>query len=76
MHAGHPSGARRPISPPSSDPERINIEPARAGYAGIAELARQEQTRCTTAEAAVLVGMVGMVGRQYATTAGSHLHPR
>ncbi|GIJ62050.1 GGDEF domain-containing protein [Virgisporangium aurantiacum] len=39
------AGARRPTSPRSSDPDRINIEPTRVGYAGIADLAVQEQTR-------------------------------
>nr|BFE56383.1 hypothetical protein GCM10020063_009090 [Dactylosporangium thailandense] len=39
------AGADRPASAPSSGPGLLNIEPAPAGYAGIARLAAQQQAR-------------------------------
>ena len=39
------AGARRPTTPATSEPGRMNIEPTQAGYAGIAGLADQEQAR-------------------------------
>jgi hypothetical protein len=41
------TGANRPAATPSSDPGRMTIEPAPAGYAGIARLAAQQQGRYT-----------------------------
>jgi hypothetical protein len=41
------AGAARPASEPSDEPDRMNIEPTPAGYAGIAGLARQQQARYT-----------------------------
>jgi diguanylate cyclase (GGDEF)-like protein len=39
------TGAVRPQSPPGDEEGQMNIEPAPAGYAGIAGLARQQQAR-------------------------------
>jgi diguanylate cyclase (GGDEF)-like protein len=41
------AGAQRPESPPSTEPDRINIEPTPAGYRGIARIAADQHARHT-----------------------------